>query len=94
VEIGALGYLIKPLHVAGIVPMIRTALARSQDINSLQSALASNRIIATAVGMLMQAKELDQAAAFERLRRQARTQRRKLEDLARAMIESDNPHEP
>jgi len=94
VEIGALGYLVKPLLVAGVVPMIRTALARSQDISGLQSALASNRAIATAVGMLMQAEELDQAAAFESLRRQARTARRKLEDLARAMVENDKRQKP
>jgi len=89
VEIGALGYLIKPLQVASIVPMIRTALARSKDISGLQGALASNRTIATAVGMLMRAEGLDQPAAFDRLRGQARSQRRKLEDVARLMIDGD-----
>jgi response regulator NasT len=90
VEIGALGYLIKPLQVATIVPMIRTALARAHDISGLQSALASNRTIATAVGVLMRAEGIDQAAAFERLRRQARSERRKLEDLARSLVEAEN----
>ena len=88
VEIGALGYLIKPLVVTAIVPAIRTALARSRDISGLRSALESNRTIATAVGMLMRTEGLDQLAAFERLRQRARTQRRKLEDLARNMVES------
>jgi two-component system, response regulator PdtaR len=88
VGIGALGYLTKPLNVTTIIPMIRTALARSQEINGLNSALKSNRMIATAVGMLMQADKLTQPAAFERLRRQARSERRKLEDLARIMIEN------
>ena len=88
VEIGALGYLIKPLVVTAIVPAIRTALARSRDISGLQGALESNRTIATAVGMLMRTEGLDQPAAFERLRQRARTQRRKLEDLARNMVES------
>ncbi len=88
VEIGALGYLIKPLVVTAIVPAIRTALARSRDISGLRGALESNRTIATAVGMLMRTEGLDQPAAFERLRQRARTQRRKLEDLARNMVES------
>ena len=88
VEIGALGYLIKPLVVTAIVPAIRTALARSRDISGLRGALESNRTIATAVGMLMRTEGLDQLAAFERLRQRARTQRRKLEDLARNMVES------
>ncbi len=88
-NIGALGYLLKPLDVTAMVPMIRTALARAQDLGGLQRALESNRSIATAVGMLMQAAGLDQPAAFERLRRQARAERRRLEDLARDMIEGD-----
>lgn len=93
VKIGALGFLIKPLSVGAMLPMIRTALARSQDISGLQDALASNRIIATAVGMLMHTAGIDQPTAFERLRQQARSQRRKLEDLALAMVNSDKPQE-
>lgn len=92
VAIGALGYLSKPLNVTAIVPMIRTALARAQEINGLVGALESNRTIATAIGMLMYAESLDQPAAFERLRRQARSERRKLEDLARNIIEGKTGH--
>ena len=94
VESGALGYLLKPLNVPALLPMVRTALARSRDFSGLQDALASNRTIATAVGMLMHAEGLDQPAAFEKLRQQARGQRRKLEDVATAMIGSRNPSKP
>ncbi len=94
VAIGALGYLTKPLNVSAIVPMIHTALARSQEINGLSNALVSNRTIATAVGMLMQAGGLDQPAAFAHLRGQARSERRKLEDLARNIIESKTSQHP
>ncbi len=87
VEAGALGYLVKPLSVAALVPMVRTALARSREIGGLKDALASNRIIATAVGILMRAENIDQPKAFERLRRQARSQRRKMEDVAQAIID-------
>ena len=86
VKLGALGYLIKPLDVSAIVPTIRAALARAQDLQGLQGALASNRTIATAVGILIQAEKLDQAAAFERLRQQARVRRCKLEDLAQIIV--------
>ena len=74
--------------------LVRTALARSRDFSGLQDAPASNRTIATAVGMLMHAEGLDQPAAFEKLRQQARGQRRKLEDVAMAMIGSKNPSKP
>ncbi len=78
---------IKPLLVSSIVPTVRTALARSKDISGLQGALESNRTIATAVGMLMRSEGIDRQAAFERLRQRARTQRRKLEELARTIID-------
>ena len=94
VDSGALGYLIKPLQVATLVPMIRTALARAQDIDGLQGALASNRSIATAVGMLMHAEALDQATAFERLRQRARMRRCRLEELALTMINSGKRQAP
>lgn len=87
VETGALGYLVKPLDVAAIVPSLRAALARASEIRAVRAAVASNRTIATAVGVLMNAEKLDQRTAFERLRREARSGRRKLEDLAREVVE-------
>ncbi len=94
VEIGALGYLIKPLDVRSILPTLRTALARSRDIEALlrrqeglQGALNSNRVIATAIGMVMRDLGIDQDSAFNRLRKHARDNSRKLEDIAREIIE-------
>ena len=96
VEAGALGYLIKPLGLPSILLAIKVALARAQEISGLrqredqlEGALASNRVIATAVGMLMHASKLTQQEAFERLRRHARDRRLKLEDLARLVVEEN-----
>ncbi len=44
--------------------------------------------------MLMQAEGLAQAAAFERLRQQARSQRRKLEDVAKTLVEQGPAPKP
>ncbi|MFZ5484263.1 MAG: ANTAR domain-containing response regulator [Pseudomonadota bacterium] len=94
VELGALGYLIKPLEVRAIVPTLRAALARAREIDALQrrqlglqGALESNRTIATAIGIVMRDHGLDPDAAFNRLRKYARDRSRKLEDLARAIID-------
>lgn len=94
VAAGALGYLIKPLNVKALLPTLRTALARAQDINGLHGALQTNRTIATAVGMLMKSQGLDQPAALAQLRQQARARRRKLEDLALTMVNGDTPQQP
>lgn len=93
-EVGALGYLVKPLTVATMLPAVRTALARANEISGLKGALDSNRTIATAVGMLMRDQGIDQTRAFGRLRQQARTQRRKLVELARAMVEPEHQRKP
>jgi AmiR/NasT family two-component response regulator len=39
----------------------------------------------------MRSEGIDRQAAFERLRQRARTQRRKLEELARTIIEQKQP---
>lgn len=88
VKLGALGYLVKPLDVSHLVPMLRTALARSIDLDQLRHALNSNRIIGTAVGIAMRTWHLDQQAAFERLRKHARDRSTKLENVARTMVET------
>jgi DNA-binding response OmpR family regulator len=99
VESGALGYLLKPLNVPALLPMVRTALARSRDFSGLQGCPgeqphALRRSIAT-VGMLMHADGLDQDGCLrDKLRQQARGQRRKLEDVATAMIGSRKPSKP
>ncbi len=88
VKIGALGYLVKPLDVPRIVPMVRLALARSREIEGLREALDSNRQIGTAVGIAMRDWRLNQSAAFERLRKHARDRSARLSDVAREIVET------
>jgi response regulator NasT len=89
VDQGALGYLVKPLDVAQIVPTIEAALARAAEIRELREtetklelSLESGRDINTAVGLLMERRGLGREEAFETLREHARSQRRKLRDVA------------
>ena len=96
VDSGALAYLSKPASLPSILLAVRVALARAAELaalkqreESLEGALASNRVIATAIGMIMQESRLGQQEAFERLRRSARNRRMKLEELARAVVEND-----
>lgn len=93
VEQGALGYLVKPLDVAQIIPAIEAALARAAQIRELRDAeaklelsLESGREIGAAVGLLMERRGLDREEAFETLREHARSQRRKLRDVAAEIV--------
>lgn len=91
---GALGYLVKPLDPQQLAPMLRTALtrareqARLQEHNEqLQTALDTNREINVAVGIVMMQYRLPREAAFDLLRQTARRQRRKLAELAQAVVQ-------
>ena len=92
---GALAYAIKPVDAHQVPPMIATALARGNDIETLrdtrdqlQNALNQDRDISVATGMVMALLDLEQAEAFEFLRRQARSSRRRLGDVSRDLIDS------
>lgn len=93
VEVGALGYVLKPVDAPRLVPAIEAALARARDLGALleaksqlERALAGGRQTSIAVGILMERHRLAEAAAFEALRAGARAARRKLEDHAGDLV--------
>lgn len=93
-ELGALGYLVKPLDIAHLRPAVQAALQRAAEIDALrqtrsqlQEALDSVRDINVATGIAMVQYRLRRDAAFELLRSSARTQRRKLAQLAHEVIQ-------
>lgn len=90
---GALSYLVKPLDVSQLIPAVHVALARSAEIRQLREnethlnrALTGDRATSTAVGIMMQRHHLSESDAFARLRRYARSQRRKLSDIALQVV--------
>lgn len=92
---GALGYLVKPVDTPQLLPTIKAALARAEDMQNLrtigrqlQGALDSEREISIAIGITMVQYRLDRKAAFELLRKTARSQKRKLAELAAEVIKA------
>lgn len=92
-QAGALGYLVKPIDVPRILPSLETALARAHDLavmreseDRLVAALQNSREISTAVGLLMERHGESAEMAFERLRAEARNQRRKVREVARDIL--------
>jgi response regulator NasT len=90
---GAVGYLVKPVDTAQIVPAIEAALARADDIKRLRrteanltAALAAGRETSMAVGLLMARYQSDRNTAFEVLRDHARSQRRKINEIANELL--------
>lgn len=92
-QAGALAYLVKPVDVPQLLPAIEAALARASEISALrdvrrqlQAALDSDRETNVAIGVTMVQHGIDRAESFELLRRTARSQRRKLLDLAKEVV--------
>ena len=93
-KLGALGYLVKPLDVPQMLPTIRTALQRAQEIQRLQqaeidlsTALKTSRSISMAIGLLMQRFEIGADASFEALRAYCRSNRMRMIDVAVQIVE-------
>jgi len=92
---GALGYQVKPVDTRQLVPAIEAALARAAELRSLrmtgqqlQNALDGEREISIAVGITMVQYRLGRKAAFELLRKTARSQSRRLAELAVDVIKA------
>lgn len=90
---GAIGYLVKPFDTARIVPSIEAGLARADDLRQLRGseerlslALQQGREIGMAVGVLMERYKIEREQAFRVLRDQARSQQRKMNDVAAELL--------
>lgn len=90
---GAVGYLVKPIDTARIAPSVQAALARADELRQLRGseerltvALQQGREVGMAVGVLMERHRTDRDRAFQMLREHARSQQRKLNDVAAEML--------
>jgi len=93
IDAGSITYLVKPIGIQQLVPAIENALARERDIARLKgnkehlaTALGQSREISVAIGILMERHGLNADDAFEILRAEARSTRRKAADIAKEVI--------
>ena len=96
-QAGALGYLVKPIDVEHVLPTINSALKRAEEIKQLKNteeqlntALEQGRETSVAIGILMQEYHITTEQAFDMLRGQARSQRRKVASVASELVQAVN----
>lgn len=94
-RIGVFGYLLKPVTVDELRVTVTVAWSRfvqhtrlRSEVQDLKTSLENRKIIERAKGLLMTRLGLGEEAAMKRLQKQARDSRRKLVDLARAILET------
>jgi CheY-like chemotaxis protein len=93
---GAVGFVVKPVDAARLLPAFESALARADEIRQLRrteanlnAALAAGRETSLAVGLLMARFQTDRNTAFEVLRDHARSSRRKVNEVAEQLITAE-----
>ncbi|MDQ3888939.1 MAG: response regulator [Actinomycetota bacterium] len=93
VEAGVFGYLVKPFRDSDLLPAIRAARARHNELQalreeaeSLAEALATRRVVERAKGLLMEREGLSEQDAFGRLRRASQVSGRPMRVVAEALI--------
>ncbi len=94
-SLGAVGYLVKPVSIAQIIPAVQTAIKRAEEIRKLrynqkmlQVALDGDRSVSVAVGIVMDRHKLNQNDAFELIRKKARSNHLKLIEVASEIIDA------
>lgn len=94
-RIGVFGYLLKPVtpdrlrvNIAVAWSRYRQHMLLRQQIAQLEAKLDERKIIEKAKGLLMKKLGISEEEAYERLRKKARDSRRKIADLARAILET------
>lgn len=92
-QLGAMGYLVKPIEIVQLIPAIETAMSRAGDIKNLkttqdqlQTALDADRSVSIAVGIVMDKYQINYDDAFSKMRNTARSRQIKLIDMAYSII--------
>lgn len=95
VESGVLAYLVKPITIAQSIPVIELSIKTGQEIQGLldikerlDSALETGHHVNVAIGILMERHKLKREQAFELLRQEARSNRKKVKDIAIEFIDA------
>jgi response regulator NasT len=93
VAAGVLAFLLHPVDARQLLPVVRIAVQRARDYHALRSraeqlnsALQGGRNVSLAAGLLMAMYHIGREEAFERLRRHARSNRVRLEEVASELL--------
>ena len=92
-EAGVAGYIVKPFQESDLAPAIEVALARfrefqalEQEVEDLQEALETRKLVDRAKGILMDTQGLKEAEAFRKIQKMSMNTRKPMRQVAEAII--------
>ncbi|MCX6403577.1 MAG: response regulator [Actinobacteria bacterium] len=91
---GAMGYLVKPINPANLMPAIEVAIARFEELNLLTTEVTQvterlevRKIVDRAKGLLQAKLGIDEPAAFRWLQKAAMDNRSSIRDVAQGVVD-------
>ena len=95
-DAGALAYLVKPFQKSDLIPAIEIALGRFAELSALEREVAdlherleARKVVDRAKGVLMDDAGLTEQASWRFLQQQAMTNRVKIADIARRVVDGE-----
>jgi len=92
-DAGVAGYIVKPFQESDLAPAIEVALARfhefralEQEVEDLQEALKTRKLVDRAKGILMDTQDLREAEAFRKIQKMSMNTRKPMRQVAEAII--------
>jgi len=92
-EAGVAGYIVKPFQEAALTPAIEVSLARfrefralEDEVEDLQEALETRKVVERAKGILMDTQGLKESEAFRKIQKMSMNTRRPMKQVAEAII--------
>ena len=94
-EAGVLAYLVKPVQEANLFPAIEVAMSRYREMQGLEDellkvkdTLAMRKTLDRAKGILMDAHNISESEAFNRIQKYSMAKRKTIKGVAEAIIRS------
>ena len=91
-QLGALGYLVKPVTPVQMTAEIDATLSRSKEISNLGKAIEVSGIVSVALGLVMQGLHINRDEALTRLRKICRPQNLSLKTMSEQLVEVFETH--
>ena len=87
-ELGALGYMVKPVTPVQMTAEIDATLSRSREITNLGRAIKVSGIVSVALGLVMHGLKLNRDDALTELRRICRPRNQTLKSLSEQLVDA------
>ena len=91
-DLGALGYMIKPVTPVQMTAEIDATLSRSREITNLGRAIEVSGIVSVALGLVMRGRNLNRDDALTELRRICRPRNQTLKSLSEQLVQAFESH--